>query len=152
MWTKTRSLMLSRMLVYALLVLLLAALGFVPAISRWYDTISAEVGFIKGSAFVPVCIMLYICDFFALCAVNALRILLNNINKDEVFIEQNARCLRVISWACIFAGITFIVFGIWRFSFFFAAFFALFLGLVMRVLKNVFEKAVEIKSENDFTI
>lgn len=152
MWTKTKSLMLSRMLVYALLVLLLAALGFVPAISRWYDTISAEVGFIKGSAFVPVCVMLYICDFFALCAVNALKILLNNINKDEVFTEQNARCLRVISWACIFAGITFIVFGIWRFSFFFAAFFALFLGLVMRVLKNVFEKAVEIKSENDFTI
>jgi hypothetical protein len=28
----------------------------------------------------------------------------------------------------------------------------LMLGLVMRVLKNVFEKAVEIKSENDFTI
>jgi hypothetical protein len=34
----------------------------------------------------------------------------------------------------------------------FAAFFAMFLGLVMRVLKNVFEKAVELKSENDFTI
>jgi len=26
------------------------------------------------------------------------------------------------------------------------------LGLVIRVLKNVFEKAVELKSENDFTI
>lgn len=152
MWTKTRSLMLSRMLVYTLLILFIAALGLIPAISRWYDSISAGVGFIKGSAFVPVCVMLYICDFFAMCAVNALRILLNNINKDEVFTEQNAKCLRVISWACMLAGVTFAVFGIWRFSFFFAAFFAVFLGLVMRVLKNVFEKAVEIKSENDFTI
>lgn len=33
-----------------------------------------------------------------------------------------------------------------------AAFFAVMLGLVIRVLKNVFEKAVELKSENDFTI
>ena len=32
------------------------------------------------------------------------------------------------------------------------AFFAMFMGLVMRVLKNVFEKAVELKSESDFTI
>ncbi len=152
MWTKTRSLMLSRMLVYVLLVLLVAALGLVPAISKWYDSISAEVGFIKGSAFVPVCVMLYICDAFALFAVNSLRILLNNINKEDVFTEQNTKCLRVISWACMLAGITFAVFGIWRFSFLFAAFFAVFLGLVMRVLKNVFEKAVEIKSENDFTI
>lgn len=152
MWTKTKSLMLSRMLVYTLLVLLLAALVCVPAISKWYDTISAGVGFIKGSTFVPVCVMLYICDVFALFAVNALRILLNNINNDLVFTEQNTKCLRTISWACMLAGVTFAVFGIWRFSFFFAAFFAVFLGLVMRVLKNVFEKAVEIKSENDFTI
>lgn len=152
MWTKTKSLMLSRMLVYTLLVLLGAALACVPAISKWYDTISAGVGFIKGSTFVPVCVMLYICDIFGLLAVNALRILLNNINNDLVFTEQNTKCLRTISWACMLAGVTFAVFGIWRFSFFFAAFFAVFLGLVMRVLKNVFEKAVEIKSENDFTI
>lgn len=151
-WSKTRSLMLSRILVYALLFLLIAAVVCVPAISKWYDSISAEVGLIKGSAFVPVCVMLYICDAFALCAANALRILLRNINNEDVFIEQNTKCLRIISWCCMFAGITFCIFGIWRFSFFFAGFFALFLGLVMRVLKNVFEKAVEIKSENDFTI
>jgi hypothetical protein len=29
---------------------------------------------------------------------------------------------------------------------------AVMFGLIMRVLKNVFEKAVEIKTENDFTI
>ena len=34
----------------------------------------------------------------------------------------------------------------------FAGFLAIMFGLIMRVLKNVFEKAVEIKSENDFTV
>lgn len=152
MWNKTKSLMLSITLVYALMFLLAALLFCIPAISKWYETISSSVGFIKGEIFIPICIMLYICDFFGICAVLALRTLLNNISKDKVFIEQNTKCLRIISWCCIFVGITFCIFGLWRLSFFFGAFFAFFLGLVMRVLKNVFEKAVEIKTENDFTI
>lgn len=81
MWNKTKSLILSRILVYSFLIMLIAALACVPIISRWYDAISAGTGFIHGSAFVPVCIMLYICDILALCAVNALRILLNNIAR-----------------------------------------------------------------------
>jgi len=45
-----------------------------------------------------------------------------------------------------------VFFSLWRFEFLFPAFFAMFLGLIIRVLKNVLEKAVELKSENDFTI
>jgi hypothetical protein len=44
------------------------------------------------------------------------------------------------------------VLALWRDIFIFAGFFSVMFGLIMRVLKNVFEKAVEIKSENDFTI
>ena len=50
------------------------------------------------------------------------------------------------------AGAAFLILGIWRFVFIFPAFMAVMFGLIMRVLKNVFEKAVEIKTENDFTI
>lgn len=50
------------------------------------------------------------------------------------------------------AGCAFFILGLLRFIFMTAAFFAVMLGLVIRVLKNVFEKAVELKSENDFTI
>jgi hypothetical protein len=50
------------------------------------------------------------------------------------------------------AGFSMIVLALWRAIFIFAAFLLVFFGLVMRVLKNVFENAVEIKSENDFTI
>ena len=152
MWNKTKSLALSRILVIIMFAFLGVLLVCIPIISRWFDDFSVGSGFFEGSVFLPVCIMLYICDVFAFAAVGALHILLKNISKDEVFTEINSKCLRVISWACVFAGITFLVFAMWRFELAFAAFFAAFLGLVIRVLKNVFEKAVEIKSENDFTV
>ena len=44
------------------------------------------------------------------------------------------------------------IFGLWSSIFAFIGMVAIMFGLIMRVLKNVFEKAVEIKSENDFTI
>ena len=44
------------------------------------------------------------------------------------------------------------IFGMWSIIFLVFGMCAVMFGLVMRVLKNVFEKAVEIKSENDFTI
>ena len=115
-------------------------------------SISAADSIIKADAFIPVCIMLVICDIFGLAAANSLRVLLANISGDEVFITQNSEHLRNISWCCIFVGITFLVFGLWRISFFIGAFLAFFMGIIMRVLKNVFEKAVQLKNENDFTI
>jgi hypothetical protein len=48
---------------------------------------------------------------------------------------------------CIFRGSMAV-----RFLAVLPAFAAIMFGLIMRVLKNVFEEAVEIKSENDFTI
>ena len=34
----------------------------------------------------------------------------------------------------------------------FFAFAALFIGLILRVIKNVFDKAIEIREENDLTV
>ena len=49
-------------------------------------------------------------------------------------------------------GAAMMIFGLWSSIFVFFGMCGLMFGLIMRVLKNVFEKAVEIKSENDFTI
>ena len=147
-----KSLKLSRFLVAGLLFLLIVILFTAHIIADWFGVISVGKGLIKNGLVTAVTIMIYICDLFAIIAVYHLRKLLSNIANNEVFTQQNSRCLRIISWCIVFAGITFIIFSLWRFEFLFAAFFAMFLGLVMRVLKNVFEKAVELKSENDFTI
>lgn len=151
MWNKMKSLALTRILVVIMFGFVTAMLLCIPIISKWFEGISEGKGVLGGSVFIPVCVMLYICDVFAFIAVGALHRLLKNISRNEVFSETNAKCLRIISWSCMFAGITFSAFSLWRFTFLFAAFFAIFLGLILRVLKNVFDKAVEIKSENDFT-
>ena len=108
--------------------------------------------FDRSTMFIPMCVTLYVCDVLALAALWNLNILLRNISKDEVFIQKNTNCLRRISWICMGVGVTMMLFGLWSSIFAFFGMCALMFGLIMRVLKNVFEKAVEIKSENDFTI
>lgn len=152
MWSKTRSLALSRILVTAFSAMIFMMTFFVPFFAEWYEGASLGKGLIKGSVKVPTIVILYISEAFAVWALAELHILLHNISKDNVFVLRNVKSLRSISWACIFAGAAFCVLALWRYLFFLAAVAAVMIGLIIRVLKNVFEQAVEIKSENDFTI
>ena len=153
MWTKTRSLFLSRILTVTAGVMAVIMAFFIPAVSAWYRDVTVSAGLFGRSAiFVPMCVTLYVCDVLAIAALVNLHILLGNINRDKVFVPENTACLRRISWACMLAGFVLMIFGLWSFVFLMGGVLAVMFGLIMRVLKNVFEKAVEIKSENDFTI
>lgn len=101
---------------------------------------------------VPFSLTIYFCGVMIIGITVSLYRLLTNIKNDRVFVKENTKCLRRISWECMLAGLALVIFGLWRYFFFGFAFAFVFMGLIMRVLKNVFEKAVEIKSENDFTI
>ena len=151
-WSQMKSLRLSRLLVLGMFFLLIVLMFTSYIIAGWFSAISVGKGVIKSNLTGAVTAMICICDVFALIAVASLHKLLSNISKNEVFIPQNALCLRAISWCCVFAGLTMTFFSLWRYEFLFTAFFAMFLGLIIRVVKNVFEKAIELKSENDFTI
>ena len=78
--------------------------------------------------------------------------LLRNISEEEVFIQENVRSLRIMSWCLIAAALVYLVGSLfdWYLVVFAAA--AAFVGLILRVVKNVFAQAVELKNENDFTI
>lgn len=74
------------------------------------------------------------------------------IGEEQIFSDENVRCLRLISWMCfIVAAICLISTTYYVFYIIFAAC-AAFMGLLIRVIKNVFVKAGEIKEENDYTI
>ena len=152
MWTKTRSLMLSRIAVTGFTAAMVMLTFFVPYFAEWYEGASQGVGLIGGSVYLPVMMTLYASEICGMWAIIELHILLHNIRLGEVFVPRNTKCLRCISWACMLAGLAFAVMGLWKFLFLLPAFFAVMFGLIMRVLKNVFERAVELKSENDFTI
>jgi len=148
----TKSLVLSRILTAVTAGIFFILTFFVPAVARWYEDFSAGEGLIHGGMVIPVCSGLYFCEVMAFFALWNLNRLLDNIGKNIVFESQNTKCLKHISFACMLAGAGFLFVGLWRYIFFCPALFAFMLGLIMRVLENVFQKAVEIKSENDFTI
>lgn len=85
--------------------------------------------------------------------------LLINIKKDIVFDLANVKLLRLISWACAYAGlvgfISFVVILLGGFMFETMVVLSageFFMALVVMVVKNIFEKAIKIKEENDLTV
>ena len=86
-----------------------------------------------------------------ICSLSLMKLLLN-IKREEIFVGENIRILRVLSYCCIFVGAEYLVFAHRYISMILISFAALFFGLVLRVIKNVFDKAIEIRVENDFTV
>lgn len=147
MWTKCKSLILSTILVKIVFGILVIMVFSIPFLVKWYDSIS-----VREEVFVPLTIILYLAMVPAFVIVFVLNRLLSNIRKEQVFIDQNVTILRIISWCCFTVSILFFIFGFWRELSFLIAFAAAFFGLILRVLKNVFEQAVAMRIENDFTI
>lgn len=78
--------------------------------------------------------------------------LLIDISHSLVFTCRNVARLRELSWCCIAAGLICLFSALYYLPFLLIAVAAAFMGLILRVVKNVFEQAVALKDENDFTI
>lgn len=148
MWNKSKSLMLSIFCTRLFLVLLLAAVIFAPQLIVWFFGDSAAMQQIHGYLRATV----YMVAFPAAVLLFCLHKLLLNIRRNMVFESSNIRLLRMISWSCIAAGVVALVSSFYYSSFWIVAVACAFFGLILRVIKNVFEQALEIKNENDFTI
>lgn len=146
-WKPSHSLYLSRLLVMVVFCLLIGMLGWIPFLTEWYDAVSGH-----PPIRLLLNIVLYLSDAIGFAAVFHLHRLLNNIRKQEIFVDSNVTCLRVISWCCFGIAVLFLVLGFWRSLAWLITFAAGFFGLIMRVLKNVFALAVEMRQENDYTI
>jgi hypothetical protein len=115
--------------------------------AEWYDRVSGS-----DKIFIPLCMTLYSTLIPGFVVAFSLNKLLLNIRKELIFVDQNVTILRVISWCCFIVSIIFLCFGFLREFAFLISFAAAFFGLILRVLKNVFEQAVAMRVENDFTI
>ena len=60
--------------------------------------------------------------------------------------------LRRCSWCCMAVAAICLVFTAALFYFLLVAAAAAFIGLILRVIKNVFQQALALKEENDYTI
>ena len=94
----------------------------------------------------------YPCAVFSAIILYSLIKLLFNIKNDEVFILQNIKYLKTISWCCFAIAVITFAGGYFYMPFMFVALAGAFVGVMLRVLKNVMQKALEIREENDLTI
>jgi len=150
MWDSVKSVQLSLVCTKIVILLVVVCAAFMPKIiTRYidYSYFPVEAGNLH-----PFMAILYICCVPAMAALICLHILLGNIKKEKIFVQGNVALLRAISLCC-FAAAFVMVFAARYYLFFGLMAIAIaFIGLILRVVKNVIEEAVRIKSENDLTI
>lgn len=149
MWNKPKSLILSFIIVRLMFVLFAISIFTLPWLVKIY------IGYTSKSSdmfYEPLLITLYCSLVPAFVALVGLDRLLLNIRKSEVFVKQNTVILRILSWCCFTVTFIYLIFGYFYMISLLISFASAFFGLILRVLKNVFEQAVELKEENDFTI
>ena len=146
-WTSENSLKLSRIITVAVFALGVIMLFLIPVVTQWYDAVSG-----KPPIMPILTAALYLGDAVFLLALWELMKLLRNIAKQELFTDENVRCVRIISWCCFGAALIMAALSFWRLTAFLVAFMAGFVGLILRVVKNLLASAAEMREENDYTI
>ncbi len=148
MWNKPRSILLSFILVRVLFLLAVASIFTLPWLVDVYINFSRKDTGIS----TPLLVTLYSCLVPAFGVLICLDRILLNIRKGLVFVSQNVQYLRILSWCCCAVSLICLLSGYYYVLFLLIGFAAAFFGLILRVLKNVFEQAVELKEESDFTV
>ena len=151
-WTKDKSIALSRVCVAVFAALLLAldvsAVAMVPLVERRTQMflMLVTINHALWTALVALC------SVFAWSALWKLWRLLGNLRDEKVFVEDNVRLLRAVSWCCAGVGTSCLVCGLWYAPLFVLAAAAAFMALIVRIVKNVFQQAISMKSELDLTV
>jgi hypothetical protein len=149
MYNKYKSNLISIIGTFVFTALVIASCVLLPFFVRMYlgDAYQEQVG---------VRTALYVCLYG--CAVPTLLIsylllrILFNVRKNVVFDRVNVKYCRYISWCCFAVSALFFVLGFFITFSFVMAFSMAFIGLMTRVVKNLFNEAVDIKEENDLTV
>lgn len=155
MWNRKRSVTLSIVVCFVFVGILTAALFGGPwFVKTWFTVYRgwAQNGEAMHNMSTLFAMCFYPCAVFAYITLYSLLKLLYNIKKDEIFIDNNVKCLRRISWCCFAVSLITLIGGVFYVPFLFVAVAAAFVGLMLRVVKNVMQNAVEIREENELTI
>lgn len=155
MWNRKRSVNLSLWVCYGVCVVLTAALFKGPLVVKlWFHTYRGwgenSEALARMLTLFRVCF--YPCACLGFVTLYSLIRLLLNIKKDAIFITQNVKYLRRISWCCMVVALITLAAGAFYIPYVFVSVAAGFMGLMLRVVKNVMENAVQLKEENELTI
>ncbi|MBR4984951.1 MAG: DUF2975 domain-containing protein [Proteobacteria bacterium] len=150
--TATRSILISRGLVYFFTLLLITL-----DVTGWWLGMRLEgtallrhtISFEDSLCFI---ICLYSCSIPAYYVLYALHRLLINVAAGKVFISENVSLLRRSSWCLLAAAAICLIGVIWLRVLLIIVAAACFVGLIVRIVMNVFEQAIAMKEELDLTV
>lgn len=153
MWKSKYSVVLSLVVCFAVAAVLVVSFFTVPSIAKiYFGTWHGFSEDIVSLVTKTVLTCYYPSALLGLVALASLIKMLFNIKAERTFIPANVTALRVISWCCfIVAALCFVGANVYL-SLGFVSVAAGFVGLILRVVKNVMQSAVELKSENDLII
>ncbi len=144
---------LSKCLTIVFGLIVLATMFFIPYITGSFDYYLVD-GKKLGT---PFTVCLYCCAVVGLFVLVFVYQLIHRLEKDQVFVLENATsirnigiCMFVLAIICVtLAFIRIKTPGVYAFAF---SFLFIFLGVIMLTLYSVFRSAVEMKDEQDYTI
>ena len=148
-WSHKRSIFLTKICIWLFVAGYLLVLATCPFLVKSFLCYSSSACEEQSILFI---ITLYACAVPVGIILFHLNQLVSAIGNEDIFTASNIRRLRVISWMCGLTGL---------FCFFSMPYYLpwgipgccmILMCLLIRVIKNVFERAKELKDENDFTI
>ena len=155
LWNSKKSIILTKFCILALIVISVIMMFCGRyLISRFLSmTGGAKINISKELSLYIITFISYILGIIAQVTLFCMLKFVTNLEKDLVFIPQNIKWLRFISFGCLSAGLLLIVVAVvYHKLYLIFSLAALFMMLIVRVIKNAFEQAVKMKEELDLTI
>ena len=155
LWNSKRSIISTKFCILALmLVSVIMMFCGKYLISRFLIlTGGAKIDISNEFSFYIITFISYILGIIALLTLFCMLKFIVNLENDLVFVPQNIKWLRFISYGCLSAGLLLIITTVvYHKLFLVLSLAALFMMLIVRVIKNAFEQAIEMKEELDLTI
>lgn len=155
LWNSKKSIILTKFCILALMVISVIMMFFGRyLISRFLNmTGGAKINISNEFSFYIITFISYTLGIIAQVTLFCMLKFVTNLEKDLVFIPQNIKWLRFISYGCLSAGLLLIIVTVvYHKLYLIFSLAALFMMLIVRVIKNAFEQAVKMKEELDLTI
>jgi len=95
---------------------------------------------------------LYAVSIPAYFALYRLYRLLANLDRGQVFVEQNVACLAALSRCCWVVAVICLASALYYLPYLMVMVAAAFMALILRIVQNVFRQACEMKDELDLTV
>lgn len=155
LWNSKKSIILTKFCILALMVISVIMMFCGRyLISRFLImTGGAKINISKELSLYIITFISYILGIIAQVTLFCMLKFVTNLEKDLVFIPQNIKWLRFISYGCLSVGLLLIIVTVvYHKLYLIFSLAALFMMLIVRVIKNAFEQAVKMKEELDLTI